>query len=393
MSRFDPASLMPESETSPVQAGRAGGFTQTTLAGFRGLLESLGETLSAPGFGRVAIPALGILAVIVASLWWAGLPGSRSSERDAESGRVAERPAALPESAMPPPEARAVPEEGPLLVEERPDPVSRRAESPESLAPPPTRGDSIQQGRAPEPEQLAEHRRAPHRADPEPGPDSPASEATEAPPGQPREEILLAALGDLGLPSYTTPIGGGSVTWMDRYGGLRSGTHAPILATRAPEAHVGLTLSTSPRLWWSLDKATELPIQITVSYKDAIEPLLRVEFPGPHAAGLHSIDLAERDLRLSPETDYRWFVSLLVDPDRTARNPVATGALRVVDASDPRHEIVAGSAAAERGHRLAAQGLWYDAFDFFASLAQANPDSDSVAAHRDRLTDLVKRSP
>jgi hypothetical protein len=207
--------------------------------------------------------------------------------------------------------------------------------------------------------------------------------------GQPRDEVLLAALTKLPLPTYSAPEGAESVGWMRQFGAVRGGSEAAGIETRAPSSHVGLTLSESPRLWWYLSEESNLPVQVTLSDDSKFEPLLRVELPGPFSKGLHVIDLAEQGVKLEPDVDYRWFVSLIVDADRPSRNPVAVGALREISESDSRRQAVRESPPSERGHTLARLGLWYDAYDFFASISAAHPGFEPVMRHRERLVELA----
>ncbi|MAG33375.1 MAG: hypothetical protein CL908_21065, partial [Deltaproteobacteria bacterium] len=205
----------------------------------------------------------------------------------------------------------------------------------------------------------------------------------------PLEEILLAALTDLPLPDYAPPAGAGSLGWMRQFGPVRSGVTSYRVETRAPADHAGLTLDESPRLWWFVAEAIDLPLQVTLVDEEAIDPLLQIELPGPHGPGLQSIDLEEHGIRLEPETEYRWFVSVLVDPNRPSRNPASAGALRVIGDSDERRRGIEETAASARGHTLARLGIWYDAYDFFASLAAAHPQIEGLAAHRDRLVEMA----
>jgi hypothetical protein len=105
---------------------------------------------------------------------------------------------------------------------------------------------------------------------------------------------------------------------------------------------------------------------------------------------LYSIDLAQHEIELEARADYRWFVSLLVDPDDPARNPVSVAALRVIPESDSRRETAAKTPGSERGHTLARLGLWYDAFDFLATLSLAHPEIEQLVRYREQLVKLEK---
>lgn len=135
---------------------------------------------------------------------------------------------------------------------------------------------------------------------------------------------------------------------------------------------------------------TELPIQVTAVANEAIEPLLRVDLVGPHAAGLHSISLGKHGVELETDREYRWFVTIVVDPDRPSRNLVSGGAIRVVPESDSRRDAIDEAADGERGHRLSESGIWYDAYDFFASLSLTHPEVASLDRYRRHMIELAK---
>ncbi len=75
-------------------------------------------------------------------------------------------------------------------------------------------------------------------------------------------------------------------------------------------------MSTAPRLWWLLDAPTEHAIQVTIVDENAIDPLFRTSLTGPHKPGLNAIDLSQHGVELKAGTDYHWFATLVVDPDR-----------------------------------------------------------------------------
>ncbi len=175
---------------------------------------------------------------------------------------------------------------------------------------------------------------------------------------------------------------------MAEFGSTRAGRDEPAIEVRAPGDHVGLTLARTPRLWWVLEEKTARPVELTVIEADGIDPLIATELPRPGERGLQLIDLARLGAALEPGIDYHWTVSLVVDPQDASRNPVAVGSLRVVAPDDPRRREVALASPLERGHVLARLGLWYDAFDHFASLAAAHPGDTRIVRHRDHLVEL-----
>lgn len=386
---FDPAMFGPVHEAMPAVARdrsrvEAGLFDslREALAGF---VESLrGFDLMSPA------PALAMALILFAGLWWSGaLAGLGASRPDSGAPQMVERTAPDANSPSPAPESGSggalpgmTPDVGPErrsaepLVAERTDAGSREIEVAQADSQP---GAEAMPTRKP-PVTMPMPKATPNSGS--------APKATQNP-----DEVLLAAVTELPPPSYATPAGAESLVWMRQFGAVRAAPSALHVLARAPGNHTGLTLSRTPRLWWALDQPTDLPIQITIVDGDAIDPLVRVELPGPHAAGLHSFDLAKQGAELSPDVEYRWFVSIVVDPDRPSRNPVSAGSLRVAGASDARRQSVGAADAAVRGNKFAELGLWYDAFDFYASLAEAHPEVERLAAYRDRLVEVARPVP
>ncbi len=402
--RFDPAALagavegLSSAERPPVAAPVVGWIER-----LREAFEGLREAASWPGG---LVPAAAAAAVVLALVWAIGPSGIEPSD-EGSAARLAARPdVPSPE----PPERRlevdpiepesigssgdpsrlaSTEEPSPAPIPAVPAPVEPSPSAPvepielAEAAPDPPSDPSPEASLAVAPAPVPAARAA---AVPE-ATEVPAPPAAEEPP---RDEILLAALTELPLPSYAAPTGAGSVGWMRQFGSMRSGSTAPTVEALAPQDHAGLSLSRSPRLWWRLAAPTEHAIQVTVVDEAAIDPLLRVEISGPHAAGLGSLDLAEQGVVLEPDAEIRWFVAVLIEPDRPSRNPISAGSIRVVSASDPRRELVAAASPSMRGHRLAELGLWYDALDFFAALSREHPESAPVVRHRDRLIQLAR---
>lgn len=72
---------------------------------------------------------------------------------------------------------------------------------------------------------------------------------------------------------------------------------------------------------------------------------------------------------------------------------MSAGSLRVAGQDDARRATLSAAEASSRGNRSAELGLWYDAFDFYASLAAAHPEVERLATYRDRLAEVSKTAP
>ena len=225
-------------------------------------------------------------------------------------------------------------------------------------------------------EQLAEAARAPS-----PRPEA-APDVREAPVVEP-EEILLAAVLDLGPPRYVypDPMDGLPFARPRRATLTRSQGPAPLRVRALNPDHVGRTVSAAPTLWFHLDADTDHDLRFQLVDGTSIDPVLQLELEGPTSAGFHSIDLSRFDVVLMPEALYEWSIDVLVDEERPLSNPRTFGAIVRV-AKDPIADTTAPSA---RGHAYAEAGIWYDAFDAAARLAESNPEKPQLLEHRDSM--------
>jgi outer membrane biosynthesis protein TonB len=240
----------------------------------------------------------------------------------------------------------------------------------------------------PEPARIAK-RAAP---EPEPAPTAPNPErpAEKTPKPALAQPIVVAALVPAAAPLYepgATAAGPSvRVAAVIRNSG---GDTAAVPAALGP-AHVGASAREAPNLYWFLPQPSASSVEVTVVDPDAAEPLLSAAIPGPIAAGLHRVSLAQRGLRLRAGVDYRWYVALVRDPERRSQDVVSGAAIRFTPAdpeSSVRTDTEAGPNAA---HAFAAAGYWYDAFDQLSRWLDAEPGAARLQEHRAALLEQVE---
>ena len=318
----------------------------------------LARLLPTPAWGLAAAAAVAALLLLVVQ---------EDGDAPPEAPRLAEQtpPSELadPESPATPPAPEVAPEATQLA--QAPDPpLSESLDPADSDPPPPV--EIVARPDAPEPGLI-----------PEAPPEPPVQ-------GEPREVILLAALDAMPPPSYRRPGSAGSDDWLAMMGGSRAADQAAI-AVAAPPDHAGRTLEAGPRLWWSFDEAAPADVQILITTEEAIDPIYEEIRSGPQVPGPHFLDLAAAGVELEVGTEYRWAVVLAVNPDRPSQNPFGAGTLVRLAPGAPEAARVADAEPAERGHALAREGVFYDAYDFFATLAEGEGDAASAARARDAL--------
>jgi hypothetical protein len=157
-----------------------------------------------------------------------------------------------------------------------------------------------------------------------PAPELPGIEAPEL------RSFQIAALIPPAAPLYQADplLAGGSLETVRGSTLIRAGAGAlPSIRALGPE-HVGATIESSPTLYWFLDGASDVPVEITLGDADAVEPLLELRIEPPVRAGLHPLRLAEQGVALAPGVTYDWFVTLVPDSERRDADVLSGAAVR-----------------------------------------------------------------
>jgi hypothetical protein len=169
-------------------------------------------------------------------------------------------------------------------------------------------------------------------------------------------------------------------------GGTRGPVDLPTVAVLAPE-HAGITLRAQPEIAFFVSKATGARIDLTVIAEDAVDPLLEVTLPGPTAAGVHVVRLADHGIELEADRSYDWSIALVVDPARRDLDVAAGSGIRR-SAAPP--ELSAALATGAPTYRvLAGNGIWYDALADLSDAIAAKPADASLRTERAGLLEQV----
>lgn len=177
-------------------------------------------------------------------------------------------------------------------------------------------------------------------------------------------------------PLYTPPE---KITPRARVGGELRGTEGktPEVQALVPD-HVGLTVSRNPDLNWFLSKPTTDRVVFTLIDNRSIKPLHEITIPSPSQAGIHKISLKDLNIGLDSNIQYRWYVSVITDPDSPSQHIVAGGVIERCEFAECIAEIGAKlTCSKDVVIENAKAGLWYDAMGCLCNLIDAKPQ-DSI---------------
>jgi hypothetical protein len=173
----------------------------------------------------------------------------------------------------------------------------------------------------------------------------------------------------------------------DRVGaGITRGATAQAIPLALAPAHVGLTVSASPSLFWHIDAAPGEGVALIFAITDdtSVTPLAEVALDAPSGAGIQRLRLADHGIELAPDTEYMWSIALVANADNRSEDVVSTGFIRRV----ARPEALA--ATSQDGVDFAQAGIWYDALEALSDDVDDRPDDRRARFLRSALLRQVK---
>ena len=170
--------------------------------------------------------------------------------------------------------------------------------------------------------------------------------------------------------------------------GVTRGTEEklPALKLLVPD-HTGLTTQDQPVLYWHLSDPTSKRLEFTLNDEKAQKTVFELTLPSDKK-GICSLKLADHKVRLSPDTEYSWFISMIVNPDMPSGDMAAGGYIRHVASPASLAGQLEKAEKTEIPAIYAREGMWYDALATLSQLIEASPQDEALKAQRQ---DLLKQ--
>ncbi|MBC8018961.1 MAG: DUF928 domain-containing protein [Verrucomicrobia bacterium] len=188
-------------------------------------------------------------------------------------------------------------------------------------------------------------------------------------------------------PTYKPPLRGAPAGRVG--GGTRGATDRESfsLLALAPD-HIGYTVQDQPCLYWYISKPTAYPVELTLTERNAVKPLVETTLKAPDRGGIHSVCLADYGVKLRKNVQYKWFVTLVTDASHRSKDILAGGIMSLVDAPPSLQDRLKASAG-NATSVYAEEGLWYDALGALSSMIDASPDNTELRKQRAALLEQV----
>lgn len=158
------------------------------------------------------------------------------------------------------------------------------------------------------------------------------------------------------IPVYSPPLRGAPRGRMG--GGTRSGDKALIQALSP--GHTGMTISEQPILYYYQSADKDALLEFTLVALDAEEPILETQFKSS-SEKLQSVDLSAFNIKLATDTEYLWYITVVINPKLRAKDIVSGGSIKYEPAGNDLNAALSGANSGQRVAILAQNGIWYDA--------------------------------
>jgi hypothetical protein len=169
-------------------------------------------------------------------------------------------------------------------------------------------------------------------------------------------------------------------------GGTRGvpGRDTFVLSVLAPDDS-GLTVSEQPSLYWFISAEISLPVEITITDPNGVQPLLEKRVPTPVKRGVQRFRLSDHGVTLAPGIPYRWSVTVVSDPNRRSRDILASGTIERVEPPAGLGAKLQGASKANYAFLYADAGIWYDALSAISELIESSPNDAELLRQREAL--------
>lgn len=162
----------------------------------------------------------------------------------------------------------------------------------------------------------------------------------------------------------------------------------PVIALM-PEGNIGLTLSAHPTFWFSLPAISAGKSLEFGLFNQAGEIVYQKTLEASEEAGITHLSLPENTAPLEVDQDYRWYLSVVCNPNSRSEDLFVTGWVKRVQ---PDRNISQQLATATDQERLALyeeSALWYDILTTLAELRRKSPTDTELAQRWSTLLESV----
>jgi hypothetical protein len=154
------------------------------------------------------------------------------------------------------------------------------------------------------------------------------------------------------------------------------------LAVLAPKDHTGLTGQEQPVLYWYLSQETRHPVEVILTDRQSVKPLLTTRLDPPLQPGMQRVRLADYNVHLAPGVLYKWSVSLVRDAAQRSYDVTTAGTIERVELPNELREQIVQANTMTSARLYATAGLWYDTIAALSELIDTRPQDTVLRQQR-----------
>lgn len=174
---------------------------------------------------------------------------------------------------------------------------------------------------------------------------------------------------------------------------LSSRANEPGVVALAVPGYVGLTMTYYPSLCWiPIDKqAVDAAILFTLLDSRSSGPTLEIKLPSSTQndknATCHCINLKDYGIKLEPNIQYRWYISVVQNSESSSHDGVSGGLIELCDFINCLMEFEEMSSQCDKDSVISRErsGVWYDTVSCLCELIEAEPQNQKLRQLLDRL--------
>jgi hypothetical protein len=165
------------------------------------------------------------------------------------------------------------------------------------------------------------------------------------------------------------------------------------LTALVPETTMGLTVESYPTFFWYLPPTSATGVEFVLMDEKGEKVIYETTFQTKGDAGVVSLSLPE-NASLPPlalNDNYRWYFSIICNPEDRAADVYVQGWIRRVEATAKlREQLQAATSDLERVQVYAQNGIWHEAIAMLANLRRTNPNNSDIRAEWEQLITSIQ---
>ncbi|TAE53764.1 MAG: DUF928 domain-containing protein [Nostocales cyanobacterium] len=162
-----------------------------------------------------------------------------------------------------------------------------------------------------------------------------------------------------------------------------------------PNSQSGITVVKNPTLFWNIPKSTAKTAEFILltnnpQNKDDQKVVYKTILNLPEQSGIVSLTLPEKEINLEANSSYRWYLTIICDPDDSSRNPFVEGVVKRIPKELPLLNVGEKNNLLQQASSYAQAGIWYDALTSLVTLRCQKPNDPVVKAHWQQFLDSAE---